>query len=98
MGVGAERNPPPPCAFLRGYAGRKGARMMGSLFKCAAVLALLSAPASAFAAYVAPGPADIAAELAYRQMANNYTSALRQCEPGTHSESNVQSFRCMADR
>jgi hypothetical protein len=72
--------------------------MIGNLFKCAGAFALLSASASAFAAHVVPGPASIAAELAYRQMANNYSSALRKCEPGTHSESNVQSFRCMADR
>lgn len=51
-------------------------------FKYAVFIVLLSAPASALAAYVAPGPADIAAELAYRQMANNYSSALLSCDYG----------------
>ena len=65
------------------------------VLKYAAVLGLLSAPMSAFAAYVVPGPDEIAAELAYRQMADNYSSALL-CEPGVRRETNGQVHRCIA--
>jgi hypothetical protein len=69
-----------------------------NVLKYCAFLAVLSAPAPAFATYTAPGLADIAAELAYRQMADNYSPDLRQCEPGAHSGTDVQRFRCVADR
>jgi hypothetical protein len=67
------------------------------IFKCIAILGMLSAPAPAFAAYVVPEPNEVAAELAYRQMADNYSSALL-CEPGVRRETSGQIYRCVADQ
>jgi len=72
--------------------------MATNVLKYVAVLCVFSAPLSAFAAHTVQRPADIAAELAYRQMANSYSPDVRQCEPGTHSGTDVQSYRCVADQ
>jgi hypothetical protein len=70
---------------------------MFHILKYVALFGLLSAPVPAFAAYVVPGPKEIAAELAYRQMADEYSSALL-CEPGVRRETNGQVYRCIADQ
>jgi hypothetical protein len=67
------------------------------ILKYIAILAPLSAAAPAVAAYDAPGPKEVAAELAYRQMADNYSNALL-CEPGVRRETNGQVYRCINDQ
>jgi hypothetical protein len=57
--------------------------------KYAAILGLISVPVPAFAAYVVTGPREVAAELAYRQMADDYSSTLL-CEPGVRRETHGQ--------
>jgi hypothetical protein len=67
------------------------------ILKYVAILAPLSAAVPAFAAYDAPGPKEVAAELPYRQMADNYSNTLL-CEPGIRRETNGQVYRCVDDQ
>jgi hypothetical protein len=71
--------------------------MKPPLLKYLVLVALLPAAAPALAAYVVPGPKEVAAELAYRQMADDYSSALL-CEPGVRREASGQVFRCINER
>jgi hypothetical protein len=71
--------------------------MKPHLLKYIVILGLLPAASPALAAYDVPGPKEVAAELAYRQMADDYSSALL-CEPGVRREANGQVFRCVNEQ
>jgi hypothetical protein len=84
-------------ALVARRASEKGDQMNFHFLKYVAILGLLSAPAPAFVAYVVTWPEEVAAELAYRQMADDYSSALL-CEPGVRRETHGRAYRCIADQ